>query len=47
LRIMHMLDSPVAMFSPKLVLKVLTARPDAAALARRPEPLLASPSRAA
>ncbi|HLM45849.1 MAG TPA: hypothetical protein VK458_18415, partial [Myxococcaceae bacterium] len=47
LRIMHMLESPAAMLSPRLVLKALTASPDAASLARQPEPLFASPSQAA
>ncbi|HZI09617.1 MAG TPA: FAD-dependent oxidoreductase [Myxococcus sp.] len=47
LRIMHMLESPAAMVSPRLVLKALTARPDAASLARQPEPLLAAQPRAA
>ncbi len=47
LRMMHMLESPAAMLSPRLVLKALTTRPDAASLARQPEPLLAAQPRAA
>lgn len=46
-RVMHMLESPAALFSPRLVLKALTTRPDAAALNRRPEPLSIFQSRAA
>ncbi|WP_257447694.1 FAD-dependent oxidoreductase [Archangium lipolyticum] len=47
LRVMHMLESPAALFSPRMVLKALTTRPDAAALKRRPEPVSVSQSRAA
>lgn len=36
-RVLHMLESPAAMFAPRFVLKVLTARPDTAALSRVPE----------
>jgi 2-polyprenyl-6-methoxyphenol hydroxylase-like FAD-dependent oxidoreductase len=46
-RVMHMLESPAAMFSPRMVLKVLTFRPDPVALGRKPEPLSATPSKAA
>jgi 2-polyprenyl-6-methoxyphenol hydroxylase-like FAD-dependent oxidoreductase len=46
-RIMHMLESPAAMLSPRLVLKALTTRPDADALAREPEVPAGSRSRAA
>jgi 2-polyprenyl-6-methoxyphenol hydroxylase-like FAD-dependent oxidoreductase len=47
LRVMHMLDSPAVMASPRLALKVLTARPDADSLTRQPEPSLCAESRAA
>jgi 2-polyprenyl-6-methoxyphenol hydroxylase-like FAD-dependent oxidoreductase len=46
-RVIHMLDSPAAMFSPRLALKVLTARPDAAVPSPGPEPLTPSRSQAA
>jgi 2-polyprenyl-6-methoxyphenol hydroxylase-like FAD-dependent oxidoreductase len=37
-RVMQMVDQPTALFSPRLVLKVLTAKPTAADLERKPEP---------
>jgi hypothetical protein len=37
-RVMHMVDPPTALFSPSLALKVLTSRPTAAAMERKPEP---------
>ncbi|WP_146210065.1 NAD(P)/FAD-dependent oxidoreductase [Vitiosangium sp. GDMCC 1.1324] len=37
-RVMHMLESPAALFSPRLILKTLTSRPTAADLERKPEP---------
>lgn len=40
-RVTHMLESPVAMFSPRMVLKALTTKPGAEDLARRPEPVRA------
>ncbi|OJT23595.1 hypothetical protein BO221_16470 [Archangium sp. Cb G35] len=47
LRVQHMLESPAAMFSPRMVLKVLTVQPGKAARTPGP-PLLAAPtSRAA
>jgi 2-polyprenyl-6-methoxyphenol hydroxylase-like FAD-dependent oxidoreductase len=46
-RVMHMVESPAAMFSPRMVLKVLTYRPDPVALGRKPEPLSAARSKAA
>jgi 2-polyprenyl-6-methoxyphenol hydroxylase-like FAD-dependent oxidoreductase len=46
-RVIHMLESPAAMFSPRMVMKILTTRPDAASLSRQPEPLLAPRSQAA
>ncbi|WNG37782.1 2-polyprenyl-6-methoxyphenol hydroxylase-like oxidoreductase [Archangium violaceum] len=42
IRVMHMLESPAAMFSPRMVFKVLTSKPDAAALNRGPKPLAAA-----
>ncbi|MFY0568279.1 FAD-dependent oxidoreductase [Archangium lansingense] len=36
-RVMHMLESPAALFSPRMILKVLTSRPSAADLKRKPE----------
>jgi 2-polyprenyl-6-methoxyphenol hydroxylase-like FAD-dependent oxidoreductase len=42
LRVMHMLDSPTALFSPGLLYKVLTSRADPSALEPGPEPLAAS-----
>jgi 2-polyprenyl-6-methoxyphenol hydroxylase-like FAD-dependent oxidoreductase len=41
MEVMHMLKPPTAMFSPRLVMKVLTSRPSEAQLARGPEPLAA------
>lgn len=46
-RVMHMVESPAAMFSPRMVLKVLTFRPDPVARSRKPEPISAAPSKAA
>ena len=46
-RVMHMVESPAAMFSPRMVLKMLTYRPDPAAQSRKPEPLSAARSKAA
>ncbi|HYO68636.1 MAG TPA: hypothetical protein VEU33_21395, partial [Archangium sp.] len=37
-RVMQMVDEPTALFSPRMVLKVLTAKPTTAALERKPEP---------
>ncbi len=37
-RVMHMVDSPTALFTPGLALKVLTSKPKAADLERKPEP---------
>jgi 2-polyprenyl-6-methoxyphenol hydroxylase-like FAD-dependent oxidoreductase len=46
-RVQHMIESPAAMFSPRMVLKVLTVRPDKAAQTPGPQPLAASTPRAA
>ncbi|HYO64969.1 MAG TPA: hypothetical protein VEU33_02700, partial [Archangium sp.] len=46
-RVQHMIESPAAMFSPRMVLKVLTVRPDKAAQTPGPRPLSASSSRVA
>ncbi len=46
-RVMHMLESPAALFSPRMVLKALTSRPAAADLNRQPEPAFAPRSQAA
>jgi 2-polyprenyl-6-methoxyphenol hydroxylase-like FAD-dependent oxidoreductase len=46
-RVMHLLESPAALFSPRMVLKALTSKPSAADLSRQPEPLFAARSRAA
>jgi 2-polyprenyl-6-methoxyphenol hydroxylase-like FAD-dependent oxidoreductase len=46
-RVMHMLESPTALFSPRMALKVFTLRSDAASLNRKPELSTTSPSRAA
>ncbi|OJH35075.1 FAD-dependent oxidoreductase [Cystobacter ferrugineus] len=46
-RVQHMMEPPTAMFSPRMVLKVLTVRPDKAAQTPGPQPLAASSTRAA
>jgi hypothetical protein len=46
-RVMHMLESPTALFSPRMMLKLLTARPAAADLSRQPEPTFATRAQAA
>ncbi|WP_257460961.1 FAD-dependent oxidoreductase [Archangium lipolyticum] len=46
-RVQHMIESPTAMFSPRMVLKVLTVQPDKAARTPGPRPLAISTSRAA
>jgi 2-polyprenyl-6-methoxyphenol hydroxylase-like FAD-dependent oxidoreductase len=46
-RVMHMLESPTALFSPRMILKVLTAKPAAADLTRQPELTFAARSNAA
>ncbi|WNG48225.1 hypothetical protein F0U60_31880 [Archangium minus] len=43
--VMNMVQSPAAMFSPRTVLKVLTSRPSADVLSRRPEPMAAQAQR--
>ncbi len=46
-RVMHMLEAPTALFSPRMVLKALTAKPSAADLTRQPEQTFAVRSQAA
>jgi 2-polyprenyl-6-methoxyphenol hydroxylase-like FAD-dependent oxidoreductase len=46
-RVQHMIDSPAAMFSPRMVLKVLTVQPGKAAQTPGPRPLAAASPRAA
>lgn len=46
-RMMHMLESPAAMFSPRIALKVLTSSPGPEVLSRRPEALAVQRSHAA
>jgi 2-polyprenyl-6-methoxyphenol hydroxylase-like FAD-dependent oxidoreductase len=46
-RVQHMIESPAAMFSPRMVLKVLTVRPDKAAQTPGPRLLAAPTTRAA
>lgn len=46
-RVQHMLDSPAALFSPRMVLKALTAQPTKAALIPGPAPIAANPRQAA
>jgi 2-polyprenyl-6-methoxyphenol hydroxylase-like FAD-dependent oxidoreductase len=46
-RVQHMIDSPAAMFSPRMVLKVLTVRPDKAAQTPGPRPIAAATTRVA
>ena len=47
MEVMHMLRPPQAILSPRLLWKVLTARPDSGVLPRGPEPLSVRISRAA
>jgi 2-polyprenyl-6-methoxyphenol hydroxylase-like FAD-dependent oxidoreductase len=46
-RVMHMLESPAALFSPRMVFKALTLKPTLADLNRQPEPTFALRSQAA
>ncbi|QRK07224.1 hypothetical protein JQX13_45490 [Archangium violaceum] len=46
-RVQHMLESPTALFSPRMLMKVLTAQPDKAALIPGPAPIAATPRQAA
>jgi 2-polyprenyl-6-methoxyphenol hydroxylase-like FAD-dependent oxidoreductase len=47
MRVMHMLETPTALFSPKMALKVLSARPTAEDLRREPAPFFATQSSSA